>query len=881
MGSRLRRPTAVAILLILCAAAGGAELPVTTKVLPNGCTLAVVENHQAPVVAIRIYVTRTGSLYEGGHLGSGISHYCEQVVHGGSTTSRTEAETARLLQSIGASTNAYTSRDVTCYYGETHVASFDLMLELMADWMQNCRLDAREVLRERQVVKSEMTKSRDEPQRVAHDMLMDTMFRVHPARHPIAGYLDNFLRLETEDLRRFYRERYAPNNTFVVVAGDVEAEEILDKLEVAFALWERQKDLDHETQMPCETRQMGRRFAEKGMDVREAIVRVGFHTIPLSHPDLYALDLFAAVLGSGRTSRLHRRLVEKDHLTDAVQVGSHTPHGGPGVFHVVAQCPSANVPAFEAALFEEIERLAAAPPTEEELRRAKALVERDFVLDVQRAADQAERVAMDLIGTGNPNYSAQYVERIRAVTGEQVQAMAGKYFSRDNESLVVVKPFGDPPVFGAEGGKKAPAAATETRKIVLPNGFTVVLQHNPATPSVGIEAFFRAGVLWESDENAGISNLMSRLMLRGTKTRTAARIAEELENVGARASAVSGNNTFGMSMSLPARELVPSLALFADLLRNPVFPAEEVEREKRVSQMLIHRQAGNWQTEAMRNFREAMFALHPYRRDRFGTLETIGAIDRDAVVAYHASHCTPANGVLAVFGDLDLDAAEKAVRAAFDDWPKGKALLREVQHEPEPTESRIVTYPSRKEQVVITLGFPGASLDSEDRWALQVIDAAISGLGYPSGRLHESLRGKRDLVYFVHAISWNGFAAGAFYVICPCQPKNYDEVIGIIRREMNRIAEEGLTPEELENAKRMCITVDQLSRQTNNERAMAAALDELYGFGWDAWKSAADRIEKLTNEDIRKAAKHRFAHSVLVLTAPSHWLEQRGLGGER
>jgi zinc protease len=875
----LRRSLALGLLavLVVAAASPGAPSPVHTRTLPNGCRLAVVENHQAPVVALRVAITNTGSLYEGEWLGCGLSHYAEHLVSGGTTPTRTEAESSRLKRSIGGSTNATTSRDLTNYHGETHVSYLDVMVDLFADWVRNASLDPKEVEREKGVIVQELIKGRDEPNRIAYQLLMETMFRVHPVRHPTIGYLDSFLGVSRDDLVRFVRSRYAPQNCVVVLAGDVDPQDALDRLEKAFGDWERGRETDLIAHLPAEPRQMDRRYAEAEADVRECLVRFGFHTIPLSHPDLHALDLLAAVLGHGRTSRLHRRLVEQDRLTDGIQVGSHTPRYGAGVFHVVAQCPSANVPAFEAALFEEIERLAAAPPTEEELRRAKALVERDFVLDVQRAADQAERVAMDLIGTGNPNYSAQYVERIRAVTGEQVQAMAGKYFSRDNESLVVVKPFGDPPVFGAEGGKKAPAAATETRKIVLPNGFTVVLQHNPATPSVGIEAFFRAGVLWESDENAGISNLMSRLMLRGTKTRTAARIAEELENVGARASAVSGNNTFGMSMSLPARELVPSLALFADLLRNPVFPAEEVEREKRVSQMLIHRQAGNWQTEAMRNFREAMFALHPYRRDRFGTLETIGAIDRDAVVAYHASHCTPANGVLAVFGDLDLDAAEKAVRAAFDDWPKGKALLREVQHEPEPTESRIVTYPSRKEQVVITLGFPGASLDSEDRWALQVIDAAISGLGYPSGRLHESLRGKRDLVYFVHAISWNGFAAGAFYVICPCQPKNYDEVIGIIRREMNRIAEEGLTPEELENAKRMCITVDQLSRQTNNERAMAAALDELYGFGWDASTKSAEKIRAVTNEDVKRVARQHFASSVLALTAPRAWLIERGL----
>jgi zinc protease len=896
-----------ALLVLAAATASAGELAVTTRKLENGCRLAVVQNRQAPVVSLRIYVTNTGSLYENEFLGCGISHYLEHLVSGGTTTKRTEAESALILQKIGGETNAFTNRSTTCYHGQTHARYFDTILELFADWVQNCALLPREVAREKGVIVKEMIKGLDEPNRVAYQLFMETMFQSHPVRHPTIGYRDTFLEISRDDLKRFLDERYVPNNTIVVVGGDVDAEEALDKLAKAFGSWKRRPDVDMVKTLPGEPRQMGRRFAEVEMGVREALVRIGFHTIDLSHPDLYALDMLAAVLGNGRTSRLHRRLVETDGLTDAVQVGSHTPHYGAGVFSIVTQCPYEKAPAFERGVMGEIRRLAKEPPTRDELERAKALVERDYVMNQLKADDQAASVAIDLMGTGQPNFSAAYVERMRAVTGDQVSAMARKYLGEDNETIIVVKPGGAPSAFGPPkraGGERLaacpvhphvrrpgggrcpgcgremvipkPAGATDTRKVVLDNGLTLLIQRNPATPTIGVQAFFRAGVLWETDENAGISNLMARLLLRGTKNRTAAQIAETLEGAGARMTAESGNNTFGLSMTLHARDLSLGLDLFADALRNPLFPATEVETETRNSKLLIERQAGNWYSQAMRFFRPRMFATHPYRRDRFGTLESIGAIDRAAIAAYHARCCVPSRGVVAVFGDIDPARAELQLREVFENWQApASGDLPPVPVEAPLTKSSEHVLPTDKGQVVISLGYTGAALDSDDRYVLDVIDAAISGINLPSGRLHHALRGEKDLVYYVHAMNWNGFGAGSFYVVCPCRPDLYDEVIAIIRREIARVAKEGFTPQELAIAKGMCITVGQLSRQTNNERAVHAVLDELYGFGWDASRSHAEKIERITNEDVMRVAKKHFAHSVLTLTAPKAWVEGR------
>ena len=124
-------------------------------------------------------------------------------------------------------------------------------------------------------------------------------------------------------------------------------------------------------------------------------------------------------------------------------------------------------------------------------------------------------------------------------------------------------------------------------------------------------------------------------------------------------------------------------------------------------------------------------------------------------------------------------------------------------------------------------------------------------------------------------MQWSVRTAISAVMICPCLRGEYDEVLGIIRREIANLAKDGLTPAELENAKKMCITTDQIYRQTNTERASAAALNALYGFGWDAWTKNAETIGQITNADIKRVAAKYFAQSVLALTAPERWLKMR------
>src|SRR4028119_1582146 len=204
--------------LLSFTAAASAQMPLK-KTLPNGLTILVLESRAAPVVAVRVYV-KTGSIYEGQYLGSGISHLFEHALSEGTET-RTKAQINEEMQGVGGQSNAYTSYDVTAYHITTASSFFERALNTLADEMQNATFPEAEVKTQIGVIHNEMNLNEDDPDRVLYKLFYQTAFTTHPVRFPIIGYREPFDRLTREDIVNYYKTHYTPENTVVAVAGDV------------------------------------------------------------------------------------------------------------------------------------------------------------------------------------------------------------------------------------------------------------------------------------------------------------------------------------------------------------------------------------------------------------------------------------------------------------------------------------------------------------------------------------------------------------------------------------------------------------------------------------------------------------------------------------
>ncbi len=311
---------AAAALLMVLTGTLSAELLHTT--LKNGMTVVIKENHAAPVVTAVMYV-RAGHIFEEEYLGAGISHYCEHLVAMGTTTNRTEAEADEILTMLGGASNAYTTSDHTAYYISTSKEHLETAIDLVSDWVLHNAMDPHEVEREHGVITREIEMGDDEPRRRIGKLYNAAMFVKHPEHHPTIGYKDVFLELTRDDVVAYYERMYVPNNMIFVIAGDLDAQETLGLVRKYCAAAER-KPL-RQIYLQTDPVQMGTRRVDDEMDIETTYMMMGWRTIKVTHPDLYALHLLEDILSRGESSRLIKSVRNDQQLVHTISASSYNP----------------------------------------------------------------------------------------------------------------------------------------------------------------------------------------------------------------------------------------------------------------------------------------------------------------------------------------------------------------------------------------------------------------------------------------------------------------------------------------------------------------------------------------------------------------------------
>ncbi len=846
-----------------------AETPWLQETLPNGLQVIIKENHTAPVADLRIFV-RTGSIYENEYLGAGISHLFEHLINGGSTTTHSEEEINDLIDKLGGANNAYTTKDHTCYFITTSGEMIFRAVELLADWMTNCTFPEPEFKREMGVVIEELRKANEEPDRIIHQLLDDTMFRVHPTRYPVIGYEHLIQGITRNDILNYYHQRYAPNNLVVVAVGDFSAPQVMEKISEAFSRSEPRPP--PALALPAEPVQVGpreRTMRRKGLG--EAYFILAYHTIPIDHPDLFALDVLSYVLSQGRSSRLVKAVMEEQRLVSSIYSYSATPSYDAGVFAITGTCKDTEAEAALSAIYQELERIKTEPAATGELNKAIKQKQADEVLGRQTAAAEASEIGINMITTGNPNFGDVYMRGIQAVTVADLQRVAVRYFHENNRTLVMLRPETERQSVESSALK---VSSSQIHKTVLPNGLRVLVKRNPNIPLINAQMLFLGGVLSESPEQAGICRITTEMLTRGTISRSRDDIAGFFDRCGGRYSVTAGNNTLGLSMEVLREDFPQALTVFADMIKNPIFPATELETVRKNTLAAIATRNDDWNSELSYYFKKRFFSPHPYANDSLGKEESVAGLTAADLKIYYDKFVNPSQGVLAVFGDLDENETLKMIENAFGDLP-AREENSPLPNRPQPTpvtENRVSEEAVNKQLSAVYIGYPGIAItDHEDRFALTVLDTILSGFNYPGGRLHHRLRGgDKDLVYIVHAFNFVGIDPGFFGIMAASSPAKMNEVIAIILEEIEKIKATPVGDEELNTARIVCTTMEKLSRQTNSDMALQAVLDELCGLGYDFSDRYTELIGKVTAADVQRVANKYLTHYVQVRTVPAN-----------
>ena len=855
----------IPFLALLVFALPASAQQVLKRTLPNGLTVLATPNHAAPVVAVRVYV-RTGSIYEGKYLGAGLSHLFEHTLFEG-TEKRDKAAINDELQAIGGQSNAYTSYDVTAYHVTTAKPYFARATGILADMMRNSTFPEAEVKVQQGVIHNEMNLGEDNPQRAVSELFDQTAFRSHPARLPIIGYPSQFDALTRDDILDYYKTHYTPDNTIVSVAGDVDADQIFATVEKEFGDWPR--GAAQTPVLATELPQNAPRRAVQQMAVNLTYLQMGWHTIPLQSPDLYALDTLSQILGGGDSSRLQLELSQRRNLVNSIGSYSATPNYDAGIFAVSATLPPENLAKVEAAVKEQVALIKRNGVTEAELARAKRQIVTAFAFGKEDVESLAEQAAYDELGTGDPNYSKRYVSNIEKVTAPQVKAMALKYLKDDGLTTAVVEPKtqAKPTEIVAQQNENAISEPTLT---TLPNGVKLIVRPNSLNPTVSIVVAGLGGLRLEPADKAGIASLTSALLTRGTQKRDAEQISELVDDLGGSLESFSGQNSWVVQSQWLQEDWKRGLNLIAESVLTPTFPADELAKVKEQTLTAIGAQEDDPMDAAALEMKRLYFGDHPYARPTSGLANTIAKLSRDDVAAYWKRELQPENTVIAVYGDVKPAEVQKLTTYLLGNFKAQGAPLPAPAKSVEPAQMRTKTIEKAGvTQTAMWYGFPAISVENPDRYAVDVLDAAMSGANLPGGRVYAKLR-NAELVYVYHAYDALGLDPGVFVMYAATTKENAPKARAIIDEEIQNVRENLISPAELERAKTMMISQHAIGMQSNGDQALSAATDELYGLGYRYSDDYTDKINAVTLADVQRVAQKYLVpdHSALAIVGP-------------
>ena len=752
--------------------------------------------------------------------------------------------------------NAYTSFDRTVYHIDVPNTGAVKAVDILCDIMQHANLPPDELAKEMDVIRREMDMCHDDPGRRASRRLFETAYTKSPYRFTIIGYPDIFNEVKPDDIRNYYTEKYAPNNVFYVVAGDVKNDEVVAQIKTAYA--NSKSKAMPPVVLPLEPKQTASREIIEEAPVELGHVHFAWHIPELRHADVPALDVLAVLLGSGRSSRLFQQVREKQGVVHHVDAWTYSP-GLPGLFGVSAVVDGDQFETANKAILAEIEKIKSLSVSADELHKAIKQFISATLSSRKTMEGQAQNLGGNWIAANDLNFSERYLAAVKHVTTNDVQRVARQYLTPENRTLYALLPDGTAPKAKANVETNTDNAI---QKMVLPNGLTLLVKEDHRLPFVEFRAVFKGGVLAENTTNNGTTMLLAKLLIKGTKTRSAEKIATEIESVGGSIDSYGGNNSFGINAEVLSEDFATGLDLLADVILNPVFPADELEREKEVQIAGIRSRKDELLKSASLAMRRALFGDTGYGLDSLGTEESAAKVSVAGLKAFQQKLIVPNNCVMAIYGDVNMADVKSAVDKFFGNWKSGGKIEQPTANSQHPTSNR-VTETRDKKQAVLVIGFPGTTLADDDRYTLDLLQECCSDLG---SRLYLRIREQLGLAYYVGAQNFAGLVPGYFAFYTGTEPAKAAQVETELLKEAELLRTEGLSADELRRAKAKIIGGKKIARADLGNLASTSALDELYGLGWQRADLDDAKYEAVTLEQIKSAAQKYLKPDALVVS---------------
>ena len=784
--------------------------------LPNGLQVILHQDAKLPVVHVNLWF-HVGSKNERPGR-SGFAHLFEHVMFQGSE--HASGDYISYVERAGANifeggVNGTTSWDRTNYFETVPSGSLEFILWLESDRLATlpAALTQAKLDKQRDVVKNERRQGlENRPYGRAFKLIFENAFPYrHPYSNDVIGTHEDLSAATLDDVKDFFKTYYTPNNLSIVIAGSFDPAEAKRLVEKYFGGIPAGPPLDRPARGAPKLD--GERIVEVSDRVPQERTYFVWHSPSFFEPGDAELDLLSTILTDGLSARLNKTLVYDQQLCSDVSSFQLSLEAA-GLFVIQATArPGASLARIEQTVTDEMARLAASGPTLAELNRAKNKWEFQFITGLERIGGfggKADRLNQYNVLLGDPDKFAADLARYRGATVGSLRAAAAKWLDTRNRLLVRFHPErsgrelqvdldrAKEPALGADRPFRVP----EVKSARLDNGMEVLVVERPELPKVAVTLATRAGSVCDPPGKAGLADLTVTTIKMGTRTRPALAIEEAMGDLGTSIGGETDRERATLSFEVLKRNLAPALALFADVVRNPVFPESELAREKKLRLDALAQDSQNPTALASRVAPMLAFgADHPYGRPVRGLPSTVETLTREDFVRFHSDYWKPADSALIFAGDITLAEATHLAQRHFGTW-SGRAAPLPSLPEPRPMGPGKVFLLDRQDaaQTVINQVLPGPPRKSPDYFALQLADT-IWGGAYTS-RLNLNLRQDKGYSYGVHSIPSFYSRAGLWRATGGVQTAKTKESVAEFAKELKFIAgEKPFSEKELADAK--------------------------------------------------------------------------------
>ncbi len=812
--------------------AAGIEVPplgFTKRTLPNGMDVYTSRDTTTSNVTVQVWYRVGGKDDPEGR--SGFAHLFEHLMFK-ATKDFPDETFDRLTEDVGGDNNAFTSDDVTAYHETIPANHLERLIFAEASRLGSLVVDESVFESERDVVKEEYrSRVLAEPYgRLFYALLGQSIYQESPYRRGVIGSLENLDAATIDDVRRFHATYYRPDNAFLIVAGNFDQAQLDGWIDRYLAPIPN-PDQPLPTNNVVEPEPTGPREATfHAPNVPLPAVLLAWPTVAYQEADRLPLTLLNGILSTGESSRLYRSLVYDQQIAaEASSVPDFSQQAGylaAYAFMASGETPETGIAAIRA----EIAKFRDTPVSAAELAEAKNELVADALRSRETVQDRANVLGWALINTDDAAVADREIAEIQAVTAADIQRVANRYLT-PNRSVTLRYLNADDanPVTAQETSVTAPVTLADLAPVgqvftLLPeaerarmpdvtepvapatpavgdfrldNGMRVLVVEKTGLPLVSARLSFNAGIANEQPGKAGVASMTAALLTQGTATRTAPQIATEIEQLGASVGAGSGADFSNVYGNAPANVFPQTVALMADLVRNPAFAAEELGRQRDQTLDALRISLSTPGPVASQAAGRIIYGAAPYGTPGSGTLTSLPSLTRDDVAGFHATYYRPSEATLVFSGAITEAEARALAQSAFGDW-RDTTVPPAARIEPagqvQAPRVVVIDQPGAG-QAAVTVALRGVSRTDADYFPLTLGNTLLGGSF--TSRLNQEIRIKRGLSYGTRASLGVRREAGLFTAMAQTRNDAAVEVADLILAEVARLSTTQPTDSEL------------------------------------------------------------------------------------